>query len=128
MAWFYFKTIQSYRINNFLPLATRIKSYINEHICDNILLADIAEAVHTSKKNLNPAFKAEFGVTITQFIRSAKIDRAKEILVISDAAIPEIASHLAFSTPSYFIKTFKNITGMTPNYFRNNFLSLTASQ
>lgn len=124
LAWFFFKTIKAYRINNLLPLASRIKSYIDEHICDNILLSDIAQAVHASKKNLNPAFKAEFGMTIIQFIRSRKIDRAKEMLLISDITIPEIADNLSFSTPSYFIKTFKSLTGMTPNYFRNNYLSI----
>lgn len=121
LAWFFFKTIKSYRINNLLPLALRIKSYIDEHVCDNIVLSDIALAMHTSKKNLNPAFKAEFGITIIQFIRTRKIERAKEMLLISDITIPEIAANLSFSTPSYFIQTFKSLTGMTPNYFRSNY-------
>ena len=122
ITWFYFKTIQNYRTHNFLPLPDRIMSYINEHVCDNINLDDIAKAVHASKKNLNPAFKEKFGITITQFIRKNKIDRAKEILIVSDAPIPDIAKQLAFSTPSYFIKTFKKVTGLTPKYFRNHFL------
>lgn len=124
LAWFFFKTIKSYRTQNLLPLASRIKSYIDEHVCDNIVLSDIAQAVYASKKNLNPAFKAEFGMTIIQFIRNRKIDRAKEMLLISDITIPDIATNLSFSSPSYFIKTFKSLTGMTPNYFRHHYLSV----
>lgn len=122
IAWYFYKLIAAYRVHNFLPLSTRIKSYINEHISETITLDDIAVGVHASKKALNPAFKAEFGMTITQFIRQNKVSRAKEILVASDVTIPEVAAQLAFSKPSYFIKTFKNLTGMTPNFYRNNYL------
>ncbi|WP_349582124.1 AraC family transcriptional regulator [Leuconostoc citreum] len=59
----------------------RIKSYINEHIGENITLNDIASALHASKKTLNPAFKKEYKLTITQFIRQRKVAVAKELLI-----------------------------------------------
>lgn len=121
ITWHYYKIIKNYRMTNFLPLHKRIKQYIKEHITDNITLDDIATALNTSKKTLNPAFKNEYNVTITQFIRQTKIDTAKELLIASDLTLMEISSLLSFSTTSYFIKTFKKVTGITPNYFRQHF-------
>ncbi|WP_349516186.1 helix-turn-helix transcriptional regulator [Leuconostoc suionicum] len=121
ITWHYYKVIKNYRMNNFLPLHKRIKQYIKEHITENITLDDIATALNASKKTLNPAFKNEYNVTITQFIRQTKIDTAKELLIASDLTLLEISSLLSFSTNSYFVKTFKEITGITPNYFRQHF-------
>lgn len=121
MTWYYFKVVQNYRISNFLPLHQRIVKYVKEHITENMTLDDIAKDLNASKKTLNPAFKKEYNVTITQFIRQTKIDTAKELLIASDLTLLEISTLLSFSTTTYFVKTFKEITGLTPNYFRNHF-------
>ncbi|WP_263431614.1 helix-turn-helix transcriptional regulator [Leuconostoc gasicomitatum] len=84
-------------------------------------LDDIATRLNASKKLLNPAFKNEYGITITQFIRQVKIDAAKELLIASDLTLLDISNLLSFSTTTYFVKTFKEITGLTPKYFRQHF-------
>lgn len=121
VTWHYFKIVQNHRVNNFLPLHQRIKQYIKEHISKSFTLDDIATALNASKKTLNPAFKKEYKVTITQFIRQTKIDTAKELLIASHLTLLEISNLLSFSTASYFVKTFKEITGVTPNHFRQHF-------
>lgn len=121
ITWHYFKVIKNYRVTTFLPLHQRINQYIKEHITENITLDDLAEALNASKKTLNPAFKKEYHLTITQFIRQTKINTAKELLIASDLTLLEIANLLSFSTASYFVKTFKEVTNVTPNYFRNHF-------
>ncbi|TYC46556.1 helix-turn-helix domain-containing protein [Leuconostoc litchii] len=120
ITWHYFEIMKIYKINNFLPLHQRIKQYIKEHIHENITLDGIAKELNASKKALNPAFKKEYGTTITKFIRYSKIDIAKELLITSNLSLLEISTLLSFSTTSYFVKTFKEITGYTPNFFRQN--------
>ncbi len=120
ITWLYFENMKFYKINNFLPLHQRIKQYINEHINENITLDGIAKELNASKKALNPAFKKEYGTTITKFIRYSKINIAKELLITSNLSLLEISTMLSFSTTSYFVKTFKEITGYTPNFFRKN--------
>lgn len=121
ITWHYYKVIKNYRMTTFLPLHKRIKQYIKEHITENITLDDIATALNASKKTLNPAFKDEYNMTITQFIRQTKIDTAKELLIASNLTLLDISSLLSFSTASYFVKTFKEVTGITPNHFRQHF-------
>ncbi|MGX7052141.1 AraC family transcriptional regulator [Leuconostoc palmae] len=91
LAWYYYKLVRVFRTNQFLPLHTRIKSYIYENIYQNITLDDIAKSVHSSKKNLNPAFKKQYGSTIKKFIRNAKIERAKELLAVSDSKLSDVS-------------------------------------
>jgi len=123
ISWHYFNVVKDYRFNNFLPLHQRIKQYIKQHIRENITLDDIATGLNASKKTLNPAFKKEYGVTITQFIRQTKVETAKELLIAFNLSLLEIAELLSFSTATYFVKTFKKVTGVTPNHFRKHFIS-----
>ncbi|MBZ5988682.1 helix-turn-helix domain-containing protein [Leuconostoc gasicomitatum] len=121
VTWHYFNVIKNYRVTNFLPLHERIRQYVKEHITESMTLDDIATRLNASKKLLNPAFKNEYGITITQFIRQVKIDAAKELLIASDLTLLDISNLLSFSTTTYFVKTFKEITGLTPKYFRQHF-------
>lgn len=123
ISWHYFNVVKDYRFNNFLPLHQRTKQYIKQHIRGNITLDDIATGLNASKKTLNPAFKKEYGVTITQYVRQTKIETAKELLIASNLSLLEIAEFLSFPTATYFVKTFKKVTGVTPNHFRKHFIS-----
>lgn len=120
ISWRYFNLVKNYRLNNFLPLHQRIRQYIKQHIRDNITLADIASELVISQTKLNPAFKKEYGITIIQFIRHTKVEIAKELLIASNMSILEISEFLSFSTTTYFVKTFKNVSGVTPALFRKN--------
>jgi len=121
VTWHYFNVIKNYRVTNFLPLHDRIHQYVKEHITESMTLDDISKALNTSKKLLNSAFKSQYSITITQFIRQAKIDAAKELLIASDLTLLDISNLLSFSTTTYFVKTFKEVTGLTPKYFRQHF-------
>ena len=51
-------------------------------------------------------------------IRDAKIARAQVILETTNIPIVEIADQLAFNTPNYFIKCFRETVGCTPSQYR----------
>jgi Transcriptional regulator containing an amidase domain and an AraC-type DNA-binding HTH domain len=65
-------------------------------------------------------FKKEKGITISDYIRNTKIEASKVLLQYYDLSVTEIAEYLAFSSPSHFIKIFKNNTGFTPEIYRKN--------
>ncbi|HAE16717.1 MAG TPA: hypothetical protein DCG51_09230 [Erysipelotrichaceae bacterium] len=56
--------------------------------------------------------------SVSSFIRTAKIERAKTLLKTTVLPIHEIADMLAFNTPNYFIQVFRDITGMSPAQYR----------
>ena len=68
------------------------------------------------------------GMSPVDFIRSAKLERAANLLAKSDKTIAEIAYETGFANPNYFAKVFKAKYQMTPSEYiqqlKKNNLSL----
>ena len=62
-------------------------------------------------------FISVFGVAPTRYIQQYRVDKAKELLVNTNASIEEIAEKVGFANSSYFCKVFKALTGLTPSEF-----------
>ena len=75
---------------------------------------DICKETAYSKAYLFRIFKAKTGKTIMYYYIELKINEAKKLLRENELSVREISEKLAFSTPDYFIKTFKRFTGLTP--------------
>jgi AraC-like DNA-binding protein len=78
----------------------------------------IYEAVSPESNYLSTLFKREMGLPISEYILSKKIESAENILKFTDIPYAEIASILAFSSRSHFIRTFKKYMGLTPREYR----------
>ena len=96
----------------------RTKEFIFNNVHKKISLEEIAANVGMNKTYLCELFKKETGETINKFILECKIKEAKELLKNDDLSNTEISSILCFSSASHFIKTFKQIEGITPGEYR----------
>ena len=65
-------------------------------------------------------FKQNLGVSISDYIREKKIEKAQNLLRFSDFTYVEIANYLSFSSQSHFIQTFEHYVGMTPKQYRSS--------
>lgn len=92
--------------------------YIELSLERKIRAADLAGLVGYTEYYLTEKFKNETGQSITQYIRNARINRAKVLLNSTTLSVAEIAEQLAFNTPNYFIQCFRNVTGCTPAQYR----------
>ncbi|MBQ7164737.1 MAG: helix-turn-helix domain-containing protein [Clostridia bacterium] len=63
-------------------------------------------------------FKDTFGVTLVDYINNMKLDRARFMLISSDATIAEILEQINFESPSYFNKLFTKRYGRSPGRYR----------
>lgn len=95
--------------------------YIYSHIKERITIEDLAAHTGLSTSYLSRVFKQNLGVSISDYIREKKIEKATHLLRYSDKAIIDIANYLAFSSQSHFIQVFENFTGMTPKKYRNKY-------
>jgi AraC-like DNA-binding protein len=93
--------------------------YIHTHIKDRITIEDISSHTGKSVSYISRLFKSEMNVSVSDYIRTAKIDKAKNMLRYSQVSLAEISSYLSFSSQSHFIKLFKDETGMTPRKYRS---------
>lgn len=97
------------------------KEYIYSHIKERITIEDLADELGVSSGYLSRLFKKETGVSVSAYIRSQKIDMAKNLLRFSDYSMIDIANRLSFSSQSHFIQQFREVVGMTPKKYRDEY-------
>lgn len=111
--------IQKYKIVD-NKLITNIGTYVITHIDERMTLDDLSEHVYLNKSYISHIFKKVSGISLSDFIAKAKVDRAKILLADTDRKICEIAEQIGYSDVEYFRKKFRDTTGITPTEFRRN--------
>lgn len=100
-------------------LARSILRYIKKNISKKITLNELANHVNMNRSYLCERFKQDTNMTISHFIRQAKIQEAKRLMETTDLSIAQISDYLAFSSQSHFQSVFKDIEHQTPNRYMN---------
>ena len=93
--------------------------YIYVHINERITVDALAEQTGLSPSHLSRLFKQETGVSVSDYIREKKVEKAQELLQFSDFSLIEISNFLSFSSQSHFTQLFRELTGMTPKKYRD---------
>jgi AraC family transcriptional activator of pobA len=81
----------------------------------------LADNLNISAKYLGDLLRSLTGHNTQQHIHIKLIEKAKEILTISDISVAEIAFQLGFEHPQSFSKLFKSKTNLSPLEFRASF-------
>lgn len=103
------------------PLAVqRAKEYVSTHLTDRITFADVLGHVHLSPQHFCKLFKKTTGMTLTEYIWHARIERAKELLHNNHHPIKQVAVMSGFRSLSHFEHVFHKLTGAAPTAFRAN--------
>ena len=102
----------------FLQKLIRIveENYSDEHFGS----AELYRKAGLSRSQLFRKLKAITGRSITNFIRSIRLAKGKELLVSTDMTVSEIAYRSGFNNLNYFSKMFKEEFGMSPSEIRKN--------
>lgn len=96
----------------------KVCDYIDMSLDRPIRTADLAALVGYTEYYLTEKFKKETGTSVSQYIRAARIARAKVLLTSTTLSVRDIAERLAFNTPNYFIQSFRALEGLTPAQYR----------
>lgn len=95
--------------------------FVKENITQNLTIDDIAKGSQVSKSMLYKLFSTSFGCTVSEYVKTKKIEKSIDLLLNDDLSIEEISEKLGFSSASYYSKTFKKIKGISPGKFREAF-------
>lgn len=111
------KVAAAKKTNALTRAVCRAQDYIYYHLHEKITLAAVAAHAGCAPTYLSALFKKELGLTVQDYVRSRRIEAAKNMLLYSDYTLTEIAAFLAFSSTSHFVKVFREQTGTTPREF-----------
>ena len=78
-----------------------------------------AAALNYTKYYLSRKFKAETGVSMSEYMNRLKIAKVKKLLDSSDETIEGIAASLGFCSGSYFARIFQKMEGISPADYRD---------
>lgn len=99
-----------------ISIVSGLISYIDEHLKEDLSLEELAREAHFSTAYLCRVFKKHTGTTLKQYINQKRIGLAKQLLL--ENVLPHTAcQEIGFNNYSYFYKTFKSITGLSPSEF-----------
>jgi len=75
----------------------------------------LARKMHLSESQIYRKLKAITGKSTAVFIRSVRLQKAKELLQTTDKSISEIAYEVGFNDPSWFSRAFREEFGYAPS-------------
>lgn len=93
-------------------------SYIDLNLGNDISLSKIAEDLSVSVGHLSKSFKEETGETVNHYITRSRINKAADMLVLTQFPIQDICAFVGYLDNNYFVKVFKSQYHMTPSEFR----------
>jgi AraC-like DNA-binding protein len=83
-------------------------------------LTECGKALNMSGRYLSDLLKVETGRSAKDHIHGYIIEKAKTLLLNSNASMSQVAYDLGFEYPQHFSKLFKSKTGTSPSDYRNN--------
>jgi AraC-like DNA-binding protein len=101
------------------PPVQKCCDYIKMNLNQKLKANDLASLAGYTEYYFTYRFKKETGCSINDYVKRAKIDRAKILLQSTSLSVQETSDELCFGTRSYFCRVFRAIEGCTPVEFRN---------
>ncbi|NMY52361.1 AraC family transcriptional regulator [Pseudomonas sp. WS 5011] len=100
-----------------LPLAA-LDAHIDQHAAHPLQVADLARLAGLSAARFHARFLAETGQTPMDYVRSRRLQLARQLLLGSNLAIGEIAARVGYSSQSAFSAALSRHLGVTPRQLR----------
>lgn len=123
-ASYFYKILDCYdkiRCKKYAPNDSRMvsaKEYMDEHFKEKDCLEQAHATCHVSRRRFNELFKNQFDVTPNRYLIIRKVEYAKQLLLVGNLSVSEIADACGFADICYFSNVFKKETGYAPAKYR----------
>ena len=92
--------------------------YIAAHYGEKISISELAALCFITPEYFSRLFAGAVGSTVSAYILSLRIKKAKELLANREMKISAVAHAVGYDDPSYFVRKFKQATGVTPTQYQ----------
>lgn len=102
------------------PVVERACDYIEEHLSTELYVEDIAQVTGVALRTLQDAFRKSLGMSPVEYIRAARLDRARLDLLSAagngtEISVSEVAHNWGFNHLSYFAASYRRRFGESPS-------------
>ncbi len=112
--------IVSYQSQHSLATIRPAIAHLEANCSDpNLSTADLAAISGISEVYFRKIFTALYGVSPAKYIRTVRIEKAKNLLIDESVSVSEAAELSGFVNLYHFSRTFRNVVGLSPTEYRN---------
>ncbi len=92
--------------------------FMQDNIEKNLTLDTLAHALNLSKNHIINLFKSKTGSSPIDYFTRLKMQKACQLLDLTDMSIAETAARMGFNDPYYFSRVFKKVMDISPSQYR----------
>ena len=86
-------------------------------------IAELARRAGSSRRSFNLRFRAAYGISAIDYLRTRRLEVAREALVYQNLSVTEAADLAGYTNPANFATAFRKHFGSAPRLFRSQALS-----
>ena len=93
-------------------------AFIRLHACQGIRVKDVLQEVAMGRRTLEAKFRTLLNRTVLEEIHRVRIEKAKELLMVTDMPMPDVAKDSGFVSAKRFAALFRQLVGLAPTAYR----------
>lgn len=102
----------------FSPITYTFRQIIEANLFSQLAIEELAQQTNLSVSSFKREFAKLYNDTPANYIKTKKLEKAAELLLISDKRITEIAFDCGFNDLANFTKSFSDKYNLTPTNYR----------
>lgn len=92
--------------------------YIHDHLAEDIKVSVLAQKSHLGLRTFTRLFFAEIGITVNEYLKSARIMRSIELILDGKLNLTQIGYNVGYTSLASFSNAFYKLTKKRPSEFR----------
>jgi AraC family transcriptional regulator of arabinose operon len=113
---------KNYKAANWFVIVDRrvqaVIDYMSEDLSRPLRLEEVAHSVNLSASRLQHLFKANTNMTAAQYLKSLRMEKAKQLIDSTFLSTKEIMKRVGLKDDSHFVREFKKIYGLPPRSYK----------
>lgn len=109
--------VKNYAFQEYSKTIRMVVNYIHLHLDEDLSLSILAGHFHKNATTLSSAFTKEVGMSVTNFIHQARINKALHYFNTTKMSVSDVAIAVGFQDFAYFSRLFKKQIGCSPREY-----------
>lgn len=115
--------MESLRKISISDITKTVKEYIDKNYSEEITVKKIAESLYINAVYMGRIFKLDTGMSVKEYLNEVRCKKAIELMQ-TEGSFEEISYMVGYANVRHFRRTFKEITGYSPNDYKSSVLKM----